>query len=133
MNTAFSTVEPQLLELVCGGYQVNYNIEIPESVFDPERNDIDAPLPPVTWQYNYVRLEEVTYSALIEALVDVKYSRGAQIGKASLVDGSDEKVEYAAFVENCKAIARDVIRGLVPAEDENTAEGDAVVDEEEKG
>ncbi len=110
MNIAYSAVEPQIIELVGGCYQINYNIVLPAVTVD---GGYVGQLPPVQWQYNYVRVDALEYSPIVEALIDASYSRGAQIGKAALQDGCVEKVQYIAFVDSCKTLAVDVLRGVV--------------------
>lgn len=82
-----------------GGWQYRYNIqEVPAT------NDR-----PVTYQYDYVEVQSIDRSTIIDALITAKYSYASQLGKLALSRTSSEWLAYNSFRQECYQIVDEAL------------------------
>jgi len=87
----YSAVAPEEFVQCEGKWQFRYNItEIAATKDTPE-----------IWQYDFVEVQDLDRSGLIDALITARYGYASQLGKLALSRTSAEWNDYNAFRQAC--------------------------------
>jgi len=100
-NTPLKTVPSK------GKYQVRYNVT------DHQRDDMGETITEKKW--NYVIVDELTRKKIIDALIRAKYDVNDEFSLVAKPDTDADYIAYRAYVENCKAIADDILAVVTDA------------------
>jgi hypothetical protein len=87
----YSAVDPDEFVQCDGKWQFRYNITGIAATKDS----------PASWQYDFVEVQDLDRSVLIDALITARYSYASQLGKLALSRTSAEWTEYNAFRQAC--------------------------------
>lgn len=89
----YSAVAPEEFVQCDGKWQFRYNITAIAATKDT----------PESWQYDFVEIQDLDRSILIDALITAKYSYASQLGKLALSRTSNEWSDYNTFRQACYA------------------------------